>query len=738
MEEYFSKLKSVASAYLSEADVSTLFKAYRLAQQYLEGHVRANGESLLEHSIQTALIAMKLQLDMPSIATALVYQARNKSNLETIIEEADLSRAVGDDVVQIVEGTVALSKFEFDTRKENQAESFRMMLFALAKDVRSVLVKLCERLHTMRTLDNCSPEQVKKISDETLEIYATLANRLGIHWMKSELEDLCLKHLRPEVYSSIHESFGKTNEERSNFIKHTADQISELLDKSGVSATVLGRVKHYYSVWKKMRDKNLRFDQIHDILGFRVVVPSVRACYETLGIIHSAWKPVPSRFKDYIAMPKPNMYQSLHTTVIGPEGDQIEVQIRTHEMNKIAEQGIAAHWKYKEGLESGFDLKWITELLESKQYIKNPEEFVQSVRSDVFPEQVMVFTPKGDIVRLPYGSTPIDFSYAIHTDIGHATTGAVVNGQICTLDYTLENGDTLHIITGNVARPSKDWLKMCRTSKAKQRIRAFVRLQERKHAITKALELIQAELKDKKLSFKKLSKSDEFIERTKVLGFKNIDDCLAAVGYGTIQLSKLFPKKILNPTKIVANTHSQEFSHPGATDKSNSHFSKVAQKTRAQAGVSVSGVEDIVISYAKCCEPLPGDPIVGFISRGRGVTIHHKECASLLLVDNLRILEASWDKQVSPERVITITVFSQDQTGLLAKMTDVISKHSADVRAAHCTTSKFGKVHNMFELKVRDVTQVNSLIRSLEMVPGVTRVERSHHSIEKIIAEDIA
>jgi GTP pyrophosphokinase len=370
-----------------------------------------------------------------------------------------------------------LTRIEFESREEKQAENFRKMLLAMAKDIRVVLVKLCDRLHNMRTLKFFSEEKQRRIAQETQEIYAPLANRLGIHWLKSELEDLCLLYLRPEMYAQIEEFVSRNAPEREAYIERVTLEIQKTLAESGVSGSVKGRGKHHYSIWQKMDKDKLSFDEVYDLLGFRVIVPTVRACYETLGIVHATWKPIPNRFKDYIAMAKPNMYQSLHTTVIGPSGQRIEIQIRTPDMNRVAEEGVAAHWRYKEGggAAPGFDLQWVKELVETQQYLKNPDEFIQSVKGELYPEEVFVFTPKGDLIRLPFGATPVDFAYAVHTDVGHRTVGARVNGQMVSLDHVVTNGDTLEIITSKSHVPSRDWLKFVRSSKAKQRVRAFIK-----------------------------------------------------------------------------------------------------------------------------------------------------------------------------------------------------------------------------------------------------------------------
>jgi GTP pyrophosphokinase len=513
--EHLQRIETALAAYHPNPDLEKLRAAFHYAEKNHEGQVRASGEPYIIHLIETAILVCRLKLDVSSVVAGLLHDTLEDCH----VCGEEIEERFGVEVLEIVEGVTKLSRIEFESREEKQAESFRKMLLAMAKDIRVVLVKLCDRLHNMRTLAHLPEEKRRKIAQETLDIYAPLANRLGIHWLKSELEDLCLLHLRPEIYELVKESLAATKKDRERYVQETSQKIVEALEDSGISGSVKGRFKHFYSIWQKMEKNNIAFDEVHDLHGFRIIVPTMRACYETLGVIHAKWRPVPGRFKDYIAMPKPNMYQSLHTTVIGPAGRRIEIQIRTPEMNRIADEGIAAHWKYKETGKSevqdpavgGFDLKWVKDLVESQQYLKNPDEFIQSVKGELFPEEVFVFTPKGDLIRLSAGSTPVDFAYAVHTDVGHRTTGARVNGLLVPLDYTLENGDTIEIITSSNHVPSKDWLSFVKSSKAKQRIRAFVKSQEQAKSFAIGMEMLAADLRKVKKSLKKLEKSGEIL-----------------------------------------------------------------------------------------------------------------------------------------------------------------------------------------------------------------------------------
>ncbi len=660
----------------------------------------------------------ELKLDVPSVAAALLHDTIEDCH----VTREDIADEFGDEIADIVEGVSKLTRIEFDSKEEKQAESFRKMLIAMAKDIRVVLVKLCDRLHNMRTLHHLADEKRRRIAHETKDIYAPLANRLGIHWLKSELEDLCLLYIRPEIYELLKGKFDLTAKERDGFIEETCREIQRNLEQNGVSASVKGRSKHFYSIWQKMERNNLSYEEVHDVLGFRVIVPTVRACYESLGILHSTFKPVPGRFKDYIAMPKPNMYQSLHTTVIGTNGHRIEIQIRTPEMNKVADEGIAAHWRYKEqDTETpGFDLQWVKELVETQQYLRNPDEFIQSVKGDLFPEEVFVFTPKGDLVRLTFASTPVDFAYAVHTDVGHRTTGARVNGLMVPLSHRLRNGDTVEVLTSKTHVPSKDWLKFVNTSKAKQRIRAFLKSEERARSLAIGLDLLSKDLRKVKLSLKRLEQEGKILTLAQEMGLKSEGDLYAELGYGKISSAKVLAK--LLPEGMILDEKT-----PVAPSPLERIFQRAAKASRNKVGVKVGGFDDILVRFARCCEPLPGDRIVGFITRGRGVAVHQADCAQVLQSDAARRVEVVWDNEVKAPRRVRITVHSQDQIGLLANVTKAITENGANINSAQIKTTAYGKAVNTFELTIEDARQLDRIKRGIEMVPGVIKVERVHH-----------
>jgi guanosine-3',5'-bis(diphosphate) 3'-pyrophosphohydrolase len=709
----FEQIAEALKKYHPSPDLVTLKKAYDFAAKCHSGQVRASGEPFFSHVEETSLLVCKLKLDEPSVIASLLHDTIEDCD----VTREDIQREFGPGIADIVEGVTKLTRIEFESREEKQAENFRKMLLAMAKDIRVVLVKLCDRLHNMRTLKFFSEDKQQRIAQETQEIYAPLSNRLGIHWLKSELEDLCLLYLRPELYHQIEEHLKKTAPGRDAYVDRVTLEIQKTLSDAGVSASVKGRGKHLYSIWQKMEKDKISFEQVYDLLGFRVIVPTVRACYETLGIIHSTWRPVPGRFKDYIAMPKPNMYQSLHTTLIGPDGQRIEIQIRTPDMNRVAEEGIAAHWRYKEGgAAPAFDLQWVKELVETQQYLKNPDEFIQSVKGELYPEEVFVFTPKGDLVRLPFGSTPVDFAYSVHTDVGHRTIGARVNGQMVSLDHVLSNGDTIEVVTSKAHVPSKDWLRFVRSSKAKQRIRAFLKTEEHARSMALGMDLLSKDMRKVKLSLKKLEKDGRLSSVATDLGFKTVGDLFAGIGYGKVNSSKVIAKFLPEQNEPLEKLSEQ----PSPIQRI---FHRAAQVSRERIGVKVSGLDNVVIRFAKCCQPLPGDRIVGFITRGRGVTVHFADCQQVLDSDPIRRVDVDWDLGQAAPRRVRITVHSQDQMGLLASVSQAVTAQGANITSAQIKT-EHGRAVISFEMTVKSADQLHRIKRAIEMVPGVIKVER--------------
>lgn len=704
----FEIISSAIKHYHPSPDIDLLKNCFEFAQLCHQGQVRASGEAYFIHPCEVALLTCRLKLDQPSIMAALLHD---------VVEDCDVTvetikQKFGKETAEIVDGVTNLGKLEFDSKELHAAESFRKMFIAMARDIRVILVKLCDRLHNMRTLGFVSQEKQIRKALETKEIYAPLANRLGLFWMKSELEDISFKYLRPELYQEISDNFDLTAGLRGSYIKKTSLEIAAVLENAGISASVKGRHKHFYSIWQKMERLKLGFNEIHDLLGFRIIVASLRGCYESLGVIHSHWNPVPGSFKDYIAMPKPNMYQSLHTQVIGPEGKRIEVQIRSVEMDRIAEEGVAAHWRYKEaGKSVEFDLQWVKDLVESQAYISNPDEFIQSVKSELFPKEVFVFTPQGRLIRLPIKSTPIDFAYYVHSDVGNRASGAKVNGSIVPLSHVLENGDTVEIITSKNHVPSKDWLDFIQSSKAKQKVRQFIKSKERETAIEIGTEVIFREFKKAKINLKEVEKDGKLLQVASEFGITTLDELYAELGYGKLSIQRLISK--FQPDQI-------------PEDKTNLEqiYRNAAITSREKRGVKVSGLDDIMVRFGKCCEPLWGDRIVGFITRGRGVTVHRADCPESLTADSLRLVPVSWDDGQQKERRVKINIISQDQRGLLATVSKAITDAGGDIKSANISINSVNKANIAFEIMITDAVQLQKIIRAIEMIPGIIKVTR--------------
>ncbi|MCX5894741.1 MAG: bifunctional (p)ppGpp synthetase/guanosine-3',5'-bis(diphosphate) 3'-pyrophosphohydrolase [Proteobacteria bacterium] len=700
------------NAYFREADLALIEKAYVFSAKVHHGQTRLSGEPYLNHPMSVARILADLRLDEYSIATGLLHDT--VEDTYATIEEID--HLFGHEVATLVDGVTKISKISFESQLDQQAENFRKIILAMSKDIRVILIKLADRLHNMRTLIYLPLEKQRQLAQETLDIYAPLAGRLGIFLIKSELEDLCLSYLRNEAYAEIKEKLVVTSAEREKYVSEVVRIIDEKLRQFGIGARVVGRPKHAYSIYNKMFLQNLDFSQIYDIIAFRVIVNSRRDCYEVLGSIHSIWTPVPGRFKDYISMPKANRYQSLHTTVIGPYGQRIEIQIRTEEMNRIAEQGIAAHWKYKEGrkIDQKDDQRfaWLNQLMEWQKELKDPREFLETVRIDLFPHEVYVFTPKGAVLEFPAGSTPVDFAYRIHSEIGHRCVGAKINGKLVPLKYLLKSGNVVEIVTLPNHHPSKDWLKFVKTSRAKTKIKQWIRSQERETSIGIGRDVCEREFSKHSLNFTKLLRTGEILKVVQREGIKDIDDFLEAVGRGEIKakhvLNKLLPKEM--QTERVQE--SRGIPLPRTSDN------------KGPAGVRIRGIDDIMIRFGKCCSPLPGEKIIGYITRGRGMTVHAADCPYLGTVDAERKLEAEWDPSYQNNTPVSIEVLCVDQKGLLADITSSIASAEANIRNARVSTTSDRKAINVFEIEVTDLNHLNTVIRAIAKLRGVLNVSR--------------
>ena len=700
-------------SYDSGADTDLLTRAFDFSAAVHKGQRRASGAPYFTHPVEVAGIITELRLDVATIATALLHDTVE----DTLTTLDELEQQFGAEIAALVDGVTKISQITFTTREEKQAENFRKMLVAMAKDIRVILVKLADRTHNMRTLDHLAADRQRDIAQETLDIYAPLAHRLGIYWMKSELEDAALRYLHPEVYYQLKRNVAKKRTERERYIKEVIDIVSKRLAENDIEAEVTGRPKHFYSIYEKMQSQNLLYDQIHDVVAFRVIVGTVRECYGALGIVHAEWKPVPGRFKDYIALPKPNMYQSLHTTVIGPYGERMEVQIRTHEMHRVAEAGIAAHWRYKGGQRVAMPdvqrFTWLRQLLEWQQHAQDSHEFMSSVKEDLFSDEVFVFTPKGDLLSFPEGSTVIDFAYRIHSEVGHHCTGARVNGRLVPLRHHLHSGDTIEIITTTTQTPSKDWLNFVKTSRAKSKIRNWIKYQQRSRSIAVGREILERDLSRYHLDLSKLRRDGRLATVVGALSQGDEETLLAAIGYGRITshqvLAQLLPSDTLQQRPPEEGTLRKLFRHIA----------------RQPEGVRVSGVEDMLIRFGKCCDPLPGERILGFVTRGRGVTVHAVDCPRVLESDAERRVEVVWDDGPMAPRPVTVEVMCIDEPGLLAAISKAISSAGINISRAHVRSVPDKKALNTFEVVVSSADQLNRVVRSIGRVRGVMRVARA-------------
>jgi GTP pyrophosphokinase len=657
-------------------------------------------------------ILADMKLDVVSVAAGLLHDVIEDTH--ATLEE--INEMFGKETTHIVSGVTKLSVLPFDSSSQaRQAESIRKMILAMADDIRVILIKLADRLHNMRTLRFHSEAKRKKIAKETLDIYAPIAGRLGIYWIKKELEDTSFMYLQPEEYSKIESLVNKDREEGKKYIETVKNLIENKLDENNLKGEVSGRYKYFYSIYKKMTSQNLLFEEVYDIIAFRIILDSISQCYEVLGLIHSLWKPVAKKFKDYIGVPKPNMYQSLHTTVIGPVGERIEIQIRTWEMEKVAASGIAAHWSYKEGLQ--FDEKtnkafsWIQNLVDNQEDFNNPDEFLENVRIDLFPDDVYIFTPRGEIKTVPRGATPVDFAYSIHTEVGNQCTGAKVNGRIVPLQYELKTGDTVEIITSKKHHPSKDWLNFVKTVKARARIRQWIKIQEKERSITLGREMCEKAFRKYRLNFNTLLKSEEMEKVVEHFGFKTIDDLIASVGYGKITPLQIIRKIVPKPEK--------------AEDESilNKIIGRVRKK-KPKTGVMVKGVDDILIKFGRCCQPVPGDPITGYITRGFGVTVHRTSCVNALKMSPERQIDVEWDVDIADTYPVKIRVRSYDRVGLLADIAANISKNGANIISANTETRENKMVDSFFTITVEDIDQLNKILLSIKQIKHIQEVTR--------------
>jgi GTP pyrophosphokinase len=701
------------SAYHPSAGLDVIERAYVYSAQVHAGQMRLSGEPYLMHPLEVANILADMKLDAISVAAGMLHDVLEDTHATT----EELQTMFGAEVLSIVSGVTKLSTMPTSTSQERQAENIRKMFLAMARDIRVILIKLADRLHNMRTLRFHSPERRKAIAQETLDIYAPIAARLGIYWIKTELEENSFKYIHPEQYANIENLVAKSKTERERYIETVKATILRKLAEAGLEGEVLGRSKNYFSIYSKMQQQNLSFDQIYDLIAFRIILSTMPQCYEALGLIHSMWKPIDYKFKDYIGRPKPNMYQSLHTTVIGPVGERIEIQIRTVEMDRVAKSGIAAHWSYKEGgrIDENISQKfaWIQDLVENQESFRDPGEFLENVRIDLFPDEVYVFTPKGDIRALPRGATPVDFAYLIHTEVGHKCIGAKVNGQMVTLPYQLQTGDIVEIVTSKNHMPSKDWLKFVKTMKARSKIRQWIKSQEKERSISLGREILEKTFRKEKLNFVALSKTEKMGEVVEQLGVKTLEDLVANVGYG-----KLTPLQVLRPFTV----------RPPADDTfRESLMEKLmsrVRKKKPQAGVLVKGVEDILIKFGKCCQPVPGDAIIGYITQGYGVTVHRASCVNALRTNPERQISVEWNTASAETYPVKIQILSYDRVGLLADIVGSISKSGANILNASSETKENKMVESYFTINVGNKEHLEKILVFLKRVKQVQDARR--------------
>ncbi len=701
------------SQYSSEDDLDIIDRAYIYSARVHDGQMRLSGEPYLSHPLEVAGILADMQLDAVSIAAGLLHDVIE----DTHATEEDLEKIFGRDTLQIVAGVTKLSKLTFDNSQARQAESIRKMLLAMANDIRVILIKLADRLHNMRTLKYHKNEAKKKqISKETLDIYAPIAARLGIYWIKNELENISFKYLNYHEASKIEALVDMKKGEQEEYVEKVKSFLKEKMAEAHLDCEISGRYKNYYSIYQKMISQNLTFEEVYDIIAFRIILDTIPHCYEALGLVHSLWKPIAKKFKDYIGIPKPNMYQSLHTTVIGPYGERIEIQIRTHEMDKIAKSGIAAHWSYKEGKQAdektSSTFAWLQNLIENQAEVRDPDEFLENVRIDLFPDEVYIFTPNGEIKSLPRGATPVDFAYLIHTEVGNQCTGAKVNGRMVPLKYNLNTSDIVEIITSKNHHPSKDWLNFVKTVKARSRIRQWIKSQEKERSTSLGREMCEKAFRKEGLNFHALLKSDKMMEIATHFGFKAINDLIVSVGYG-----KITPLQLIR--KFEPKSGKDEI-HESFLDK----IMGRVRKKKTDSGVMVKGIDDILVRFGKCCNPVPGDAITGYITRGFGVTVHRSNCVNALKMSSERRVDVQWNEDSSETFPVKLHISSLDRVGLLADIAMHISKHGANILSLNTQTRDTGAVDSLVTIAVDNTAHLHKVLSALKKIKFVQEVTR--------------
>jgi GTP pyrophosphokinase len=711
-EPLLSPLLKKVKSYNPKADLKELEAAYRAAEAAHEGQQRLSGESYIEHPVAVAQILADLRLDTTTLEAALLHDTVE----DTPITLGWIEEEFGDEVARVVDGLTKLDRLQFRTRELAQAENVRKMIVAMAGDIRVLLIKLADRLHNMRTIEALSPVKQRRIATETLELYAPLANRLGVQELKWELEDLSFKTLHPGPYREIASLVETRRDDRTRRIEDLTSTLRQKLKELGIKADVDGRPKHLYSIYEKMVIRGKEFEEIFDLIGVRIQVESLRDCYGALGAVHALWKPVPGRFKDYIAMPKSNMYQSLHTTVVGPEGRPIEMQIRTRDMHRTAQFGIAAHWRYKESggkSRDGADLAWLGQMMEWLQDMADPKEFMEGLKIDLSGGRVFVFTPKGDVTNLPQGATPVDFAYTIHTEVGHRTIGAKVNGKLVPLDYELRTGDSVEILTSKAQGegPSQDWLQFVQTPRARNKIRQWFARGRREDALDQGKDLLQKRMRKQNLSFKRLATEDALEQVAADLKLADLDALYVAVGEGHVSPQSV----VARLSRLVSGTSGED-----VTDVPLARPVRIAGPD-VSSGVMVRGLPDVWVKLGRCCTPVPGDQIVGFVTRGQGVSVHREDCPNVktLRREPERMIEVSWSEGKPTSFVVAIQVEALDRTRLLSDIATVLSDHHVNILSANSSTGRDRITRLRFTFELADIAHLSSILSAVKRVDGV-------------------
>ncbi len=697
--------------HLTDKDVDMIKKAYVYSAKVHSGQKRSSGEPYLSHPLEVSGILSHMKLDVSSIITGLLHDTVE----DTLATSEEIESMFGKEIASLVEGVTKIGQLPYTSKIERQAEGFRKLILATAKDIRVVLVKLADRLHNMRTLEHLSADRQKRIASETFDIYAPMSHRLGINWVTTELEDLSFKYLNPEEYQALSKQIAKKRKAWEAHVEDAKAILAEKLLEFDLNPEITGRFKHIYGIYRKMQEQNLDFEHVYDVIAFRLITNSLKECYETLGAVHASWKPVPGRFKDYIALPKGNGYQSLHTTVIGPFGERMEIQIRTRAMHEVSESGVASHWKYKEGkLDGGGTYEiyaTLRQLLEWKD-IQDPTEYMEAIKGELIADLVYVFTPNGDLKELPTGATPIDFAYSIHTEVGNKSTRANVNGKLVPLNHQLKTGDRVEIVTSKDQHPNRDWLKFVVTSGAKTKIRNWLRTEERKQSEIVGKSICERKFKQHGLDFQAMVKKGDISNILPELKVKDVKDLYLAVGFGKISANDLLKKAV--PLENLDSTSNKE------------RIEKIIKTitSSSDGGVLVRGYDDVMIRFANCCSPLPGEEIVGYITRGKGITIHRNDCPRLLEVDLARRIDVEWDAKFKGSRPARILVTCTDKPGILSSITKTFSTSEVNISKAEIHSTDVEDAIGTFDVVVSGLSQLEDVINSIKKVKGVKSVER--------------